>query len=200
MTEAEEKDAILIFLNNTNNPTTVESISNIVSNLGMTKQRVEMLCTLIKDDEYIVYTHGPDGACKIKHKGRAFLEQGGYSQQERITELQKKKAETKEELEIQQLKSVIATNVATTSAYINQDKQNRRTLLLTAISVIFITISTILQLSSKTDNELHGIKEQLKETSKKLDSIQSSRKTLDSNMMIFFKQYYKDSLTKGQAK
>lgn len=185
MSEAQEKDLILKFLYNSSSPSTVETISNIVSHLGLTNARVEMLCSLIKDDDYIVYTTGTDGACKIKNKGRSFFEQGGYSQLERINQLQTVNAETKHELEIQQLQSVIATNTATVAAYNNQEKLNKKALYLTGASVLFIIISTILQLSSKTDKELQGIKEQLQTTSRTLDSIHLSLKSSDSSMKTY---------------
>lgn len=151
MTEAEEKDAILDILANGQPPDNVVQISILSDRLKIDKSRVEMLCSLLKAEEYIVYHSGPDGACKIKHKGRAFLEQGGYKQQALLKALQEKKAQSKEELEIEQIRSVIATNVATVSAYANQEKLNRRSLLLTGISVLFIVVSTFFQVISKTD-------------------------------------------------
>lgn len=188
MNEVQEKDLILKFLYNSTSPSTVEMISNISSQLGLEKARAEMLCSLIQDDGYIVYTHGPDGACKIKNKGRAFFEQGGYSQVERINQLQASNAQTKHELEIEQLRSVIATNTATVAAYNNQEKLNKRALYLTGASVLFIIVSTILQLCSKTDTELQGIKEQLRTTSQTLDSIRLSLKSSDSSMRIFLER------------
>lgn len=176
MSETQEKDLILSLLYNSTSPSAVETISNISSQLGLETKRAAMLCTLIQGDNYIVYTSGTDGAWKIKSKGRSFFEQGGYSQAERINQLQFVNAQTKHELEIQQLQSVIATNTATVSAYTNQEKLNKRALYLTGASVLFIIISTILQLCSKTDKELQGIKEQLQKTSGTLDSIRRSLK------------------------
>lgn len=182
MSEVQEKDLILNFLYNSTEPSIVETISNICSQLKLEKLRAEMLCSLIQKDGYIVYSSGVDGACKISHNGRSFFEQGGYSQIERVSQLQTANAQTKHELEIQQLQSVIATNTATVSAYRNQEKLNKRTLLLTGASVLFIIVSTLLQLTSKTDKELQGIKEQLWSTSQILDSIRLTHKSSDSAM------------------
>lgn len=187
MTEAQEKDAILDILRamaeNNNGVVTISQLNSMLESFE--QRRIEMLCNIMKEDNYIIYFPGPDGACKIKDRGILFFDNGGYTREENINALKTHNAITKEELEVQQLRSVILTNDATREALNSQNNYNRNSLILAGMSVLFIVVSTILQCTSSTDNELKGIREQLQKSTNTLDSIRNHLAALDTAKVIY---------------
>ena len=184
MTQAEQKDLILNYLNKSKNRNKVESISSMVNDLGIEKQRIEMLCSLISKDENIVYTTGPDGACKMKHNGTAFLEQGGYAHVERMHTLATVKSQTKEDLEIQQLQSLIATNQATKNAYDIQKKQNRTSIRLVGAATIISLATLIKELLPQQPIIDRETKQLLQKQVQSQEHFQQSIQRIDSTFQI----------------
>lgn len=182
MTEAQLKDKILSFLRDSQSPTKVENVAAIATYIDLDYEPTERLCVQIKDDKNIIHTYGANqtSACKIRHKGITFLERGGYEQQETIEQLRKGRAETKEDLEIQQLKSVIATNVATQNAYDTQRKQNRTSIILVATATILSLATLIKEFFPQPPQIDQQTKQLLQRQVVIQDSLQQNLRRMDS--------------------
>jgi hypothetical protein len=101
-------------------------------------------------------TYGNRNFYQLTFDGKFLIQNGGYekklSQEEELKELNK-----------QQINSVIATNTF-------QKKFGNRSLLLAAVPIIFIVISTWLQVIDKSEEELKGMKLQFQQLNNTIDS------------------------------
>lgn len=129
------------------------------------------------------FDNSPDGShLQFNGKTLAFISSGKYKglcerEQIRISNLS-----AKEKLEEESIKSVIATNEAVQENFTSQKITTYISIGVGALSLIFIGLSTYYQANDKTPKEVQKLKEEVIETQKKLQSLQSSLKEINSSI------------------
>lgn len=168
--------------------------SSLYSELGgkQNKSINQALSRLTEIDKYVNYKGGDH--YYLSGTGQNFVNQGKYKglcerEKERISKLSEK-----EKLEIDQLKSIIATNKAVQDNFKSQNITNNISIGVGTLSLIFIGLSTYYQATDRTPIEIQKLKEEVKETQKKLQTIQSSLEGINSSIQttkidtVFVKQ------------
>lgn len=140
----------------------------------------QALSRLVEVDKY-VDKRGTDHYY-LSGTGQDFVNQGKYKglcerEKERISKLSEK-----EKLEIDQLKSIIATNKSVQENFKSQNITTYISIGVGVLSLIFIGLSTYYQATDRTPTEVQKLKEEVKETQKKLQTIQSSLEGINSSI------------------
>jgi cell division protein FtsL len=145
----------------------------------------------LKEDGYLDFCND---YFSFNGKTLAFIGSGKYKglcerEQIRISNLS-----AKEKLEEESIKSVIATNEAVQENFTSQKITTYISIGVGVLSLIFIGISTYYQANDKTPKEVQKLKEEVIETQKKLQNLQSSLKEINSSIQkpktdtVFLKQ------------
>lgn len=142
----------------------------------------------LKADEKIVSPS--DNRFSLGHDALQFIADGGYKGMcERANERLSKLSQ-REQLEERQIESAINANNSTNTLntvilpdnFAFQKFIGRRTLWIGSISAVFILVTIVQNILSKTEEKLESISQQLQQTTKSLDSIHTSLEKINSSM------------------
>lgn len=186
-------DKILDMLTREGSPGYVMGV-NLYSELGGKQNKYinQALSRLTEIDKYVDKRGGDH--YYLSGTGQNFVNQGKYKGLCEKIKKEKATFTAKELLKIEQIKSTIQTNTAVQENFLSQKITNYISIGVGTLSLIFIGFSTYYQANDKTPTEVQKLKEEVIETQKKLQNLQSSLKEINSSIQksktdtVFVKQ------------